>query len=140
MTCAQGANAGHSLSTFSMIMLLEYLPQEPSDPVYGKLMSGGAAYEWEAQSQYRASPLLPASSRTALLAECCLQFLLTAATTGVELLSAKNATPVPVWAANYIHPAVCYNCGAHISSRQCMQRRACVMRCWCYLLNVAHLV
>ncbi|KAL3139646.1 Nuclear import receptor [Trebouxia sp. C0009 RCD-2024] len=47
---------GHSLSTFSMIMLLEYLPQEPSDPVYGKLMSGGAAYEWEAQSQYRVRP------------------------------------------------------------------------------------
>lgn len=75
MTCAQGANAEHSLSTFSMIMLLEYLPQEPSDPVYGKLMSGRAAYEWEAQSQYRASPLLPTLSHTALLAECCLLLL-----------------------------------------------------------------
>lgn len=38
-----------------MLMLLTYLPQEPSDPVYGRLMSGSAAYEWEAQSQYRAS-------------------------------------------------------------------------------------
>ena len=67
MTCAQGVNAGHSLSTLGMIMLLEYLPQEPSDPVYGKLMSGGAAYEWEAQSQYRASPFLHASSHIPLL-------------------------------------------------------------------------
>lgn len=55
VTCGQGVSAGHSLATFSMLLLLEYLPQEPSDPVYRKLMSGGAAYEWEAQGQYRAS-------------------------------------------------------------------------------------
>lgn len=54
-TFKQAAHAGHRLSTSGMILLLEYLPQEPSDPVYGKLLSGGAAYEWEAQSQYRAS-------------------------------------------------------------------------------------
>ena len=36
-----------------MVMFLEYLPQEPSDPVYGKILTGGAAYEWEAQAQYR---------------------------------------------------------------------------------------
>ena len=39
-----------------MVTLLEYLSQEPSDAAYGKIMSGSAAYEWEAQSQYRASP------------------------------------------------------------------------------------
>lgn len=55
MTFRQAANAGHRLATSGMMLLLEYLPQEPSDPVYGKLMSGGDAYEWEAQSQYRAS-------------------------------------------------------------------------------------
>ena len=36
-----------------MVLFLEYLPQEPSDPVYGKILSGNTAYEWEAQSQYR---------------------------------------------------------------------------------------
>ena len=36
-----------------MVMFLEYLPQEPSDPVYGKILTGSAAYEWEAQAQYR---------------------------------------------------------------------------------------
>ena len=55
VTLKQAANAGNRLSAHGMILLLEYLPQEPSDPVYGKLMSGGSAYEWEAQSQYRAS-------------------------------------------------------------------------------------
>lgn len=55
ITLRQAANAGHRLSTCGMMLLLEYLPQEPSDPVYGKLMPGGDAYEWEAQSQYRAS-------------------------------------------------------------------------------------
>ena len=74
MTCAQGVNAGHSLSTLGMIMLLEYLPQEPSDPVYGKLMSGGAAYEWEAQSQYRARPL-PACLITHPTTSCTLATL-----------------------------------------------------------------
>ncbi len=36
-----------------MLLLLEYLPQEPADPVYGSSLSGSLAYEWEAQSQYR---------------------------------------------------------------------------------------
>lgn len=35
------------------MLLLEYLPQEPSDPVYGKIMSGNSAYEWEATCQDR---------------------------------------------------------------------------------------
>ena len=72
----QAANAGHRLSSCGMILLLEYLPQEPSDPVYGKLMSGGAAYEWEAQSQYRVSHCcLPHHTAQSLLhavyGSCC---------------------------------------------------------------------
>ncbi|KAL0028373.1 hypothetical protein WJX77_002612 [Trebouxia sp. C0004] len=47
---------GCRLTASNMLMLLEYLPQEPSDPVYGKILSGSSAYEWEAQSQYRVRP------------------------------------------------------------------------------------
>ena len=76
MRCAtlrQAANAGRRLSSCGMLLLLEYLPQEPSDPVYGKLMPGGAAYEWEAQSQYRASHCCMFCHRTQwmLHAVCC---------------------------------------------------------------------
>ncbi|KAL0040657.1 hypothetical protein WJX79_000805 [Trebouxia sp. C0005] len=47
---------GRRLTASNMLLLLEYLPQEPSDPVYGKILSGSSAYEWEAQSQYRVRP------------------------------------------------------------------------------------
>jgi len=49
--------AGRRLTASNMLLLLEYLPQEPSDPVYGKVLSGSSAYEWEAQSQYRVGAL-----------------------------------------------------------------------------------
>ena len=38
-----------------MLLLLEYLPQEPSDSVYGTIVLGISKYEWVAQSQYRVS-------------------------------------------------------------------------------------
>ncbi|DBB07782.1 TPA: Nuclear import receptor [Trebouxia sp. C0006] len=47
---------GCRLTASNMLLLLEYLPQEPSDPVYEKILSGSSAYEWEAQSQYRVRP------------------------------------------------------------------------------------
>lgn len=50
-------DAGRRLTASNMLLLLEYLPQEPSDPVYGKILSGSSAYEWEAQSQYRVGAL-----------------------------------------------------------------------------------
>jgi len=49
--------AGSRLTASNMLLLLEYLPQEPSDPVYEKILSGSSAYEWEAQSQYRVGAL-----------------------------------------------------------------------------------
>ncbi len=49
--------AGRRLTASNMLLLLEYLPQEPSDPVYGKILPGGSAFEWEAQSQYRVGAL-----------------------------------------------------------------------------------
>ncbi len=62
--------AGSRLTASNMLLLLEYLPQEPSDPIYGKIMSGSSAYEWEAQSQYRVGALNSFSKACATTKHC----------------------------------------------------------------------
>lgn len=62
--------AGCRLTASNMLLLLEYLPQEPSDPVYGKTLSGSSAYEWEAQSQYRVGVLTSFSKACVTTTRC----------------------------------------------------------------------
>lgn len=49
--------AGQRLTPGNMVLFLEYLPQEPSDPVYSKLFTGSASYEWESASLFRVCAL-----------------------------------------------------------------------------------
>ena len=63
-------SAGRRLTASNMLLLLEYLPQEPSDTVYGKILSGSSAYEWESQSQYRVGVLTSSSPNHHIACTC----------------------------------------------------------------------